>query len=88
MDAELKKQLTTDNGKLIELADYDVKVGYDDGNPTHITAIFYKKGKDRWDNYSNKFSDDDVGALIKDLKDLSDWRHFRRLKNKLNSPDN
>ena len=83
MDEETKNKLTSNDGVLIELNDYDVKVVFDEGNRFSIRALFYKKGKDRSNNHINQFSDEDIDELLQDLKDLSDWRHFRRLKNKL-----
>ena len=83
MNEQTKQELTSNNGKLIELQDYDVRIVFDDYSRVKVLVAFYKKQKDGYDNHTAKFSDEDIDTLIQDLKDLSDWRHLRRLQNKL-----
>ena len=52
---------------------------------TCVQTIFYKTEKDKSRTHTAEFTDKDIDKIIQDLKDLSDWRHYRRLKNKLNS---
>jgi len=85
MDEKTKKELTSNNGKLIELADYDIRVGFDEHSRTHVNINFYKKTKNQLNTHIKEFSDEDIDTIIQDLKDLSDWRHYQRLKNKLHS---
>lgn len=87
MDEKLKHELTSNNGKLIELQDYDLRIVFDDYDRTKVHATFYKKTKNQLQTHPEKFSDKDIDILVQDLKDLSDWRHFKRLKNKLNLAD-
>ena len=78
------EELATDDGKLFELSDYDIRVLTDTGDRTWVNVRFYKPRRDQRNNHEHKFSDEDIEKLMQDLEDLSDWRHYRRLKNKLN----
>lgn len=88
MDTKLKQELTSNDGKKIELADYDIEIVMKESEKirSYVRATFTKKLKDCYGDSSN-FTDDEVETLIQDLKDLSDWRHYRKLKNKINSKD-
>ncbi|MBN1275494.1 hypothetical protein JXA12_04360 [Candidatus Woesearchaeota archaeon] len=81
MEEKVKQELARNEGYVFFLSDYEVRLGWKAGSV--ITAAFFKRPRDDFDNHQ-PFTEDEVQQLIEDLKDLSDWRHYRRLKNKLN----
>lgn len=83
MDEVMKEELTKNEGLLISLRDYEVRVGFDEGTRYRVNAAFYKKEKTRTGDVV-RFTDEEIETLIEDLKDLSDWRHYRLLMKKLN----
>ena len=84
MKEEVKKELES-GGHKIETPDYDIVLHFDSGPKVEVNARIYKKGVERNGNHQ-QFSDGDLDILIQDIKDLSDWRHLRRLNNKLKTP--
>ena len=84
MDEETKKKIQ--NSKLIiESGDYEIMLGWDTAGANYVVARIFKKTKE-YEGYSMKFSEEEVDTLIQDLNDLSDWRNYKRLKNKINQP--
>ena len=81
MDQNTKEQL--EKGFIIHLNDFEVKLFWDGHNNRRIMAYIYRRNKDDFNNHLD-FREEDIDQLIEDLKDLSDWRHYRRLMNKLN----
>ena len=82
MDGKIKENLEK-KGHVISLTDFEIVLHWDDGNPFYLTAEIFRKEKDNRGNHINKFSDKEIDILIQDINDLSDWRHYRRLTNKL-----
>ena len=78
LDETIKKELEG-KGHLLETEDYEMRLYWDN---SCVTAKIFKKGTDRFGNHQ-VYTEDEVETLIQDLKDLSDWRQYRRLQNKL-----
>ena len=83
MDKETKEQLSN-GGVLLTLKDYEMRIYASKLINNAVIVQVMRKEKDRNGNHL-KFTDEEIDTLIQDLKDLSDWRHYRELMNKLNS---
>ncbi len=86
MDKQIKDELAN-KGYIITVGDFEINLQCDE-KPDFIYARITKKKYDKRDcpttvHLPIPFSEDEVDMLVQDFKDLSDWRHYRRLANKL-----
>ena len=81
MDEGTKRELIGAGFKL-KLRDYELIINFDESRKFKILVNFFKESIDNYGN-NREFTDDDIELLIQDLKDISDWRHYKELKKKL-----
>lgn len=76
---------THNRGIWLELPDYAILISWD-GHNGEVNMTVRSSTKDRMNNHIG-LDKENVKRLIIDLQDLSDWRHYKRLMNKLNNSD-
>ncbi len=81
---EIIKKASKNSGAEMHSGNWDILISFDEINLYDINFTVTKHEKDK-NGYPIKFTNEDLKDLIQDLEDLSDWRHYRRLKNKLHS---
>lgn len=83
MDEQTISELESQNGHLVVTEDYEIRL-YFNSHSHQLGVKINTKDVDARGNH-RLMTIELVEKIMEDLKDLSDWRHYRRLKNKLHS---
>lgn len=86
MNETERNQLKSRDGLTLKLHDYEIHLIHGETRTEEwvVHAAIMKRQLDRSDSHV-AFNEEDLDQLIQDLKDLEDWRAYRKLRNKLNS---
>lgn len=82
MDEDTKSKVNN-SGLLIETSGYDIKLKW--RSPSNVAYVEVMKRKAFGSSNHPDLTEEDINQIIADLRDLADWREYRRLRNKLSS---